>query len=98
MELYAFGNINGVSISGGRSGENETLIDGISDTRPDGGVVYAPSLNGTQEFTIQTNNYDAQYGRVGGVVTSIVTKSGTNNLHRELFEFLKPVNLRANDL
>jgi hypothetical protein len=97
MELYAFGNINGVSISGGRSGENETLIDGISDTRPDRGVVYAPSLNGTQEFTIQTNNYDAQYGRVGGGVTSIVTKSGTNSLHGELFEFLKNDKLRAND-
>ncbi|MEP7338925.1 MAG: carboxypeptidase-like regulatory domain-containing protein, partial [Acidobacteriota bacterium] len=60
MELYAFGNVNGVSISGGRSGENETLIDGVSNTRPDRGVAYVPSLNGTQEFTLRSNTYDAR--------------------------------------
>ncbi|HQR33135.1 MAG TPA: carboxypeptidase-like regulatory domain-containing protein, partial [Blastocatellia bacterium] len=62
MELYAFGNINGVSISGGRSGENETLIDGVSNTRGNRGVVLAPSLNSTQEFTLRSNTYDAQFG------------------------------------
>ena len=97
MELYAFGNINGVTISGGRQGENETLIDGVTNTRTDRGVVLAPSLNATQEFSVRTNIYDAQFGRVGGGVTSIVVKSGTNALHGEMFEFLKNNKLNAND-
>lgn len=97
MELYAFGNINGVSISGGRSGENETLIDGVSNTRMDRGVAYAPALNGTQEVSVQTNSYDAQYGRIGGGVTLITTKAGTNQLHGQLFEFFKNDKLNAAD-
>ncbi|MBI5084740.1 MAG: TonB-dependent receptor [Acidobacteria bacterium] len=97
MELYAFGNINGVSIGGGRTGENETVIDGVANTKMDRGVVYAPALNGTQEVTVQTNSYDAQYGRLGGGVTVITTKSGTNDFHGQLFEFFKNDKLNAND-
>jgi hypothetical protein len=97
MELYAFGNVNGVSISGGRSGENETLIDGVANTHADRGVTLVPSLNSTQEFTIHTNIYDAQFGRVGGGVTSITLKSGTNALHGQLFEFFKNERLNANE-
>ena len=96
MELYASGNINSVSISGGRQSENETLLEGITDTRPDRGIAYAPSLNATQEFTVLTNTYDAQYGRVSGGVTSITLKSGTNVAHGQLFEFLKNDRLNAN--
>jgi hypothetical protein len=97
MELYAFSNINNVSISGGRSGENETMVDGVSNTRMDRGVAFAPSLNGTQEVSVQTNSYDAQYGRIGGGVTLITTKSGTNQLHGQLFEFFKNDKLNAAD-
>jgi hypothetical protein len=97
MELYAFGNVNGVSISGGRSGENETVLDGVTNTRSDRGVAYVPSINGTQEFTTQTNSYDAQFGRVGGGVTMITVKSGTNSLHGQLFEYFKNEKIRAND-
>jgi len=97
MELYAFGNVNGVSISGGKQGENETVLDGITNTKSDRGVAFVPSLQGTQEFTIQTNSYDAQFGRVGGGVTMITVKSGTNAFHGQLYEFLKNEKLRAND-
>jgi len=96
MELYAFGNVNGVSISGGRSGENETLVDGVTNTRGDRGVALVPALNATREFTILTNTYDAQFGRVGGGVTSIVLKSGANRLHGQVFEFVKNDALNAN--
>jgi len=96
MELYAFGNVNGVIISGGKQGENETLVDGSSNTRGDRGVAWVPALNAVQEFTIRTNNYDAAYGRVGGGVTTITLKSGTNSFHGQLFEFIKNDALNAN--
>jgi hypothetical protein len=97
MELYAFGNVNAVSIGGGRSGENETILDGLTNTKSDRGVAFVPAIASTQEFTVQTNSYDAQFGRVGGGVTVINLKSGTNSLHGQLFEFFKNDKLRAND-
>ncbi|MCX6590418.1 MAG: TonB-dependent receptor [Acidobacteria bacterium] len=96
FELYAFGNINGISINGGRSGENETLIDGISSVRASRSASFAPALNSIQEVTVLTNSYDAQYGRFGGGVTSVTLRTGTNRLHGQLFEFFKNDNLNAN--
>src|SRR5205085_4446202 len=52
MELYAFGNVNSVAIGGGRSGENETVLDGITNTKSDRGVAFVPSINSTQEFIV----------------------------------------------
>jgi hypothetical protein len=97
MELYAFSNVNAVSIGGGRSGENEIVLDGVTDTKSDRGVVFVPSIAATQEFAVQTNAYDAEFGRVGGGVTMINIKSGTNSLHGQLYEYFKNDKLRAND-
>jgi hypothetical protein len=97
MELYAFGNVNAVAIGGGRSGENETVLDGVTNTKSDRGVAFVPTINSTQEFTVRTNSYDAQFGRIGGGVTMINLKSGTNELHGQLFEYFKNDKLRAND-
>lgn len=95
-ELYAFGNINAVSINGGRSGENEILLDGITSTRGSRSASFAPALQAIQEVNIITNTYDAQYGRVGGGTTSINLRTGTNQLHGELFEFFKNEKLVSN--
>ena len=95
FELYATGNMNGVMINGGRSGQNETLVDGLPNTRPDSGVTGGISLNSVQEVTIVSNAYDAQYGRFGGGVTSITLRSGTNSLHGQLFEFFENDKLYA---
>jgi len=97
MELYASGNVNGVMIGGGRNQENETVLDGVTNTQSSRGIAFVPSLNGTQEFTIRTNNYDAQYGRVGGGVMQITVKSGTNSLHGQLFEHFKNEKLMSMD-
>jgi hypothetical protein len=96
FELYAFGNINAIMINGGRSGENETLIDGITSTRGSRSATFAPALNAIQEVNVLTNSYDSQYGRIGGGVTSITLRTGTNSLHGQLFEFFKNDNLNAN--
>jgi hypothetical protein len=96
FELYAFGNINSISINGGRSGENETLIDGVTSVRGSRSASFAPALNAIEEVNVLTNSYDAQYGRFGGGVTSITLRAGTNTLHGQLFEFFKNDNLNAN--
>lgn len=96
FELYAFGNINSISINGGRSGENETLIDGVASTRGSRSATFAPALNAIQEVNVLSNVYDSQYGRIGGGVTSVTLRTGTNLLHGELFEFFKNDNLNAN--
>ncbi len=96
FELYAFGNINAVSINGGRSGENETLLDGVATTRSSRSATFAPALNAIEEVNVLTNSYDAQFGRIGGGVTSISLRTGTNTLHGQLFEFLKNDKIGAN--
>lgn len=97
MELWAYGDVNAVSINGGRSGENETLLDGLSDTNGNRSVSIMPALSATQEVTVQSNIYDAQFGRFGGGVTSISVKSGTNRPHGEVYEFLKNLKLDSTE-
>src|SRR5215469_14215912 len=97
MELWAYSDVNGVSINGGRNGENETLVDGVSDTNPNRSVSLVPALSGAQEAVVQSNIYDAQFGRFGGGVTSIAVKSGTNLIHGEVYEFLKNIRLDATE-
>jgi hypothetical protein len=97
MELWAYSDVNGVSINGGRSGENETLVDGVADTNVNRSVSLMPALSGTQEVTVQSNIYDAQFGRFGGGVTSVSVKSGTNRIHGEVYEFLKNIRLDATE-
>jgi len=87
MGITAFGNINSVSIGGGVKGENEAVMDGVTTTQSDRGVAYVPPLSTTQEVTIQNHSYDAQFGRVGGGVTIINLKSGTNTFHGQMFEY-----------
>ncbi len=96
FELYAFGNMNSVSINGGRSGENEVLLDGLTSTRGNRGASFAPALQAIEEVNVVTNTYDAQFGRVGGGTTSINIRSGTNQFHGELFEFFKNEKLVSN--
>ncbi len=75
----------GMSINGGRSQENEILIDGMTAIKPNRGVSLVPTMDATQEFKVQTNSYDAQYGRNGGGVVNVSLKSGTNKYHGNLF-------------
>ncbi|UWZ84607.1 carboxypeptidase regulatory-like domain-containing protein [Occallatibacter riparius] len=48
-----------------------------------------PFPDALQEFSVQTNSFDAQYGNNAGAVVNVVTKSGTNNFHGDLFEFVR---------
>jgi hypothetical protein len=68
----------------------EYLLDGTWDTGADwGGVAYVPAVDAVQEFKIQTNAFTAQYGWSSGNVINVVTKSGTNGLHGDVYDFLR---------
>ncbi len=84
------------SVNGGLNRENEVLLDGISNVRGNRTVIHVPTMESVQEFKVATNTYDAQYGRTGGGVVTIVTKSGGNQLHGTLFEYFQAEELNAN--
>jgi hypothetical protein len=96
MENYALGNATSVSINGGKVRENETLLDGTTDTVANRDVNFQPPLESVREFKVNTGTYDAQYGRTGGGVTTIHSKSGTNAFHGSVYEFNKMDALGAN--
>jgi hypothetical protein len=96
MENYAVGNASGASINGGKQKENETLLDGTTDTVANRDVNFQPPLESVKEFKVNTGLYDAQHGRTGGGVTTIISKSGTNAFHGSVYEFNKNDALGAN--
>lgn len=68
--------------NGGRAGSTNLLADGINNTGVGlarEAVSFSPET--VQEFTVQTNGFDAQYGKSGGGIISITTKSGTNDFN-----------------
>lgn len=87
-----------LNFGGQRFGTTAYLVDGMYDTGGDwGGVIYTPSVEETEEFRVQSNSYSAQYGWSTGNVVSMVTKSGTRDLHGDLWEFLRNEDLEANN-
>ena len=84
-------------INGGRNRSSELLIDGASDTGTYNNQAGAiPQVDAVQEFKINTNPYDAQLGHTGGGVISFTTRSGTNQFHGSVREFLQKPALNAN--
>jgi hypothetical protein len=78
----------GFNINGQRSSGTEILLDGVENISvfSDNVGVYIPQ-DATQEFRIQTSNYEPQYGRAAGGIVNVTTKSGTNAFHGVLWEF-----------
>src|SRR5574340_130912 len=96
LRSFDIGGTSGLSVNGGRNKENEVLLDGISDVQADRSVIHVPTMESVQEFKVQTNTYDAQYGRTGGGIITIVTKAGGNSFHGNLFEYFQNSRLNAN--
>src|ERR1700733_4344895 len=85
------------SVGGGRADSITFLLDGgINNELLGNGIVYNPNPDSIAEFRILTSNYTAEYGRNGAGVVSVVTKSGGNDLHGSLFEFLRNTDFDAN--
>ena len=96
------GNASTPGMGGGRNAINEIQIDGMTDIAPDANVgisdrVYEPPVDSVEEFSVQINGLAAEYGRFGGGVVNVATKSGTNHIHGTMYEFLRNSTMNAND-
>lgn len=93
-------NSGNFSVNGGRPGTTAILVDGIPASppvvNPINGFAVFPSVDAVQEFKVQTTNYSAEFGRSGSGVINIILKSGANQLHGSLYEFLRNSDLDSN--
>lgn len=86
------------NVGGGRSGSQELLLDGAANTTPDinRGIINPP-VDSVQEFKVQANSYDAEFGRTSGGVINVITKSGGNEIHGVLYDFERHSYIEANN-
>ncbi len=84
------------AVNGQRPESNNFLIDGASNVNAvDGGFVLKPPIDAIAEFKILTHTANAEFGSSAGSTTNIITRSGSNQLHGTLFEFLRNDKLDA---
>src|SRR5215510_6944023 len=92
-----------LNVNGNRTFNNVFLLDGVDNIsysnsfRGENVQLVQPSIEALQEFKIQTNAYSAEFGRSSGAVVNATIKSGTNNIHGALYEFLRNEKLDANN-
>ena len=79
-----------LSVNGQRETANAFLVNGgdVSEGR-NLGAGLIPNLDSIEEFRLITNSFDAEYGKFSGAVMNAITKSGTNGVHGDVFEFLR---------
>jgi Carboxypeptidase regulatory-like domain/TonB dependent receptor len=86
------------TINGGLETSNEFLLDGAPNNAEAGSnnIAYVPPVDAVQEFKIQTNSYDAQYGHTSGGIVNVSLKSGANAPHGTLYDFTRRKGWDAN--
>ncbi len=92
------GSINtiGASVSGQREYGNSIQLDGIeSTTNRTQDITVDPNVDSVDQFKVITATYNAEFGNAAGGVITIQTKSGTNSVHGDAFEFFRPNYLAA---
>ena len=102
INLEGFHSIGIFTVNGGRDSSNAIMMDGVpvtmnSNTNNMNANSALPTIEGIEEFRIQTNSYSAEYGRSGGGVLTLSTKSGTNQLHGTAFDFLRNNKMDSNN-
>jgi hypothetical protein len=87
---------SGLNMSGQRARSNLVNVDGADATDNSvNGVRSTVSQEAVQEFQIITNSYAPEYGRASGGIVNIITKSGTNDFHGDVFGYLRNRNFQA---
>src|SRR6185436_18097645 len=90
-------NMNRPFVNGNREQTNNFTVDGLDVNETiDNRVAYQPSPDALAEISVETNNYAADVGNVGGAVISAVTKSGANRFQGNAFEFYRNSDFDAN--
>ncbi|MBV9296850.1 MAG: carboxypeptidase regulatory-like domain-containing protein, partial [Acidobacteriaceae bacterium] len=85
-------------INGNREQATYYLLDGMENIEfVDNNVAFSPNVDAIQEFNLITNNPSAEFGQFMGGVISVSMKSGTNQFHGDLFEFIRNDKLNANE-
>jgi Carboxypeptidase regulatory-like domain/TonB-dependent Receptor Plug Domain len=88
--------VTGISINGGRGNTTNYILDGGNNNdHYNNAPNPMPNPDALQEFSVQTNNFSAEYGRQAGGVVNAVTKSGTNTLHGAAFGYLRNAEFNA---
>lgn len=83
--------------NGNREQGNAFLLDGISvDETIDNRIGYKPNIDAIAEFRVETSNSSAEFGNVTGATVNATMKSGTNEFHGNVFEFLRNDKFDAN--
>src|SRR5438034_3297390 len=95
--VYGSDKSGSVSVNGGRGRANNFSVNGgdANDQFVNLPTVQ-PSPDSIAEFRVLTNTFDAEYGRNSGSVVNVITKSGTNDWHGNLYEFFRNTKLNAN--
>jgi outer membrane receptor protein involved in Fe transport len=88
--FYGSDNPGVVSVNGGRGRSNNYMVNGGdgNDIFVNGPAIQ-PSPDAIEEFRVLTNTFDAEYGRNSGSIVNVVTKSGTNSIHGDVYEFFR---------
>lgn len=86
-----------IQIGGGISNQSAFYIDGVPDNSYQNFVSLIPTQDALQEFRVVSNNVSAEFGRFGGGVVSMITKSGTNAFHGSAYEYLRNNLFNANN-
>ncbi len=94
-EVSARGSFS-LSVGGSRPNSTDWLLDGNDNNElTAGGISILSSIDSIQEFKVLTYNYSAEYGTRAGPTVLVTTKSGSNDFHGSLFEFLRNTSLDA---
>jgi Carboxypeptidase regulatory-like domain/TonB dependent receptor len=89
-------NPGNVSINGQRESANGFMVNGTDvQEHMNGGTSVIPNLDSIQEFRVLTTNFDPEYGNYNGGMINVVTKSGSDSFHGNVFEFLRNTGLDA---
>lgn len=85
--------VNGMPFQG-----EYVMVDGVHDSEPGNGyLTVTPPLDSIQEFKVETADPQAEYGSFGGAIVNLSIKSGSNDFHGEVFEYVRNNDLNATD-
>src|ERR1035437_5914460 len=97
-EVYSTWSTGQVVIAGGTPLNNGFLMDGIANEKmTDYSAMAFLPVDAMQELKVISNNMSAEYGRSGGGIISVVSKSGTNQFHGNLFEYVRNTDFNSNE-